>query len=177
MNSFVKKVFFISLLFGLVQLTVGCDPEVGEALDDAYAAAPGFCKDYCSEYIDCRWDGSTYDGDAEDDAKDDSRRSCVLQCAYGVANGAYVVEYDLTSQEIDIKDHISGGTYKKYLECYYELDGWDCNDGNWGVEYDDEDTCEALEACAEILDIDFKWEWNDQLNICVSEGDESVSVF
>ncbi len=153
------RVLWLLLIVGLLIPQGGCDPELGEALDDVRSTAPGVCEEYCEGKKDCEWTG---DGDLDDEAEESVYDQCLINCAWHADNGAYVVTQTETGLEYD--EAISGSALKGLLDCLWEADLFDCTElgqqyYSWGIVAKDEDDCNALQECYDALDVSGLSEW------------------
>jgi hypothetical protein len=156
---------------------MGCDPGLGESVDDLISAAPGICKDYCQEKSDCEWDA---DGDLKDEAEDDSIDNCIVNCANKMDSGAYIVQraQDNGGATLEYKEHISGSKLKKYFECLWDKELYDCVEmdvvsiKNYELDISSDNDCEDLQKCAEKLDSEKITDWTWTNNQCVQDDTE-----
>lgn len=172
----------VIILFAGIAALSGCK-ELNEILDDFYEEAPGYCKDQCAAEYECEqddWEDYT-NGDYADDAYSDAERMCVFNCAYPISEGVYIVEYDSSDDEYDFKGKISGKTWEKYDKCMWDSlqTYYDCDDDVWGIPYDDidEDYCEAVSHCYDLLDLGWSCDWEEESGYEWCECDTNEESF
>lgn len=71
---------------------LGCDGPLTQALDDARAAIPDVCKDYCESRVYCEWLEAPASGSDEPEAHSDRVRRCVQDCGSYMDAGAWLVK-------------------------------------------------------------------------------------
>jgi hypothetical protein len=180
------------LVIALFGLAAGCDPSLGEALDDVEAGAPGVCRDVCNPRTECEWqnlDGVT--GPESEALLNDLKTQCVIECAYRAENGVFVYEQDwdenAQANVYTVKEVLDGGIWVDYLECLVDSALWVCEDTNPNPEHENwayavdtgtPEDCTAYEACVALLGINLEYEWNPNANegegACHPDGDEHL---
>jgi len=163
----------------------GCDQGLTQAFEDVRSAAPDVCKEYCEEKLGCEWDPAAGDQQLEDEAFSAAIRRCTVDCAWFVANGAYVTEYDFVEEDRKYVDEVSGRALKDTVDCVYQLGVYRCAEDLEGPDqhlFDPgvEAQCEAADECLASLGIDMTFEWTpgtgDGPGTCSASGLQDVEL-
>ena len=152
----------ISILIALTALACGEEKTFGSVLDDALDDAPDVCKELCEESIECEY----YANDSlECDALELLKNECVLDCAYQLSDGCYVLEVTSTDESLtpdyEMYDSISSDNLLAALECVWNLDVRECVSisGSGRSRYKlmspdiiaSSDDCNEIAACYDLL--------------------------
>ncbi len=171
MRNCLLVLVFLASSFG------GCAEELADAVDQLRAAAPDVCKDYCEDRVTCEWQGAA--GDRETDAFGAAIKRCVIDCAWYMDDGAFVVETGI----VDLKsyvDKVPGHDLEDTLECIYSAAGFRCEEQVGGDQHmfspPVESICNLSGGCMGTLGIDYLMLWNPSTSTCQVTGTQTVEA-
>ncbi|MDD5309979.1 MAG: hypothetical protein PHU25_21895 [Deltaproteobacteria bacterium] len=156
----------------------GCDPELGQALDDVSAATPSICTTLCEKLVDCSWTEFTSKGVEKENALADQKDACAVTCAYRAENGAYIYEYDYNNGEpvFTFSRAVSGSDLMSYIECLDEKALLKCDSEHFQLEItaDTQAKCTAWEECATASNVILGYDWNSDDQTCYATSADNL---
>ena len=149
-----------------------------DAFNELLSIAPPMCVDFCRYAVACQLGFGDIDAREEEmsGVKKRLNESCIVDCAYPMQAGTYILTFNETTEKMDVKRVLDGDEYTALAQCVGLLEH-QCVDRKYVLDLSLQAPCEALDYCLGQVD-DFNrtcaWEADGPVESCECQMIDSI---